>query len=163
MVRQKNPKLKPEIQKEGCYMLSAMKKVQELKTGPYNFDDPLEINKLYDKLLEKKIINARCLMSSPTQFFEFFGLAIRQRVKEDGVAFAPTYMPFENDFEILCFKTKLPAYTHFVMGDGKGSVAWDPMGESDTKPLGYVCSKGKLDSKRIFSILKFGSEKKELE
>ena len=161
MTRQKNPKLYPAIQKEGCYMLSGMKKVQLLTGDKFDFDNPEFVNKTYEELLKKNIINSRCLMQSPTKFFEYFGLDIRQRVKADGVAFEATYIPFQNEFEILCFKTSviLGNYTHFVLGDGKSGVEFDPMGVSDTNPLGYVCTKGKLSSKRIFAIVKPSIEK----
>jgi len=161
MTRQKNPKLYPAIQKEGCYMLSGMKKVQLITGTKFDFDNPDFVNKTYDELLKKNIINARCLMQSPTQFFSYFGLDIRQRVKADGVAFEATYTPFENEFEILCFKTSplFGNYTHFVLGNGKSGVEFDPMGDSDAKPLGYVCTKGKLNSKRIFSIVKKDTKK----
>ena len=159
MVRQTNKLLNPKIQVEGCYFLSGLKLAQDKckKFGlPFDYDleDPAVVNTIYDTLVRKNIINARCLMQSPTQFFAFFGLDFRQRVASDGVAFATTYMPFDNESEILCFKTKFPlkAYTHFVLGDGQGIVAWDPMG-SDATPLGYVCTKGKLDSKRIFTYV----------
>lgn len=164
MTRQKNSKLYPVIQKEGCYMLSGMRKVQLITGDKFDFDNPEFVNKTYDELLKKEIINSRCLMQSPTKFFEYFNLDIRQRVRADGVVFESTYIPFENEFEVLCFKTSvlLGNYTHFVLGNGKGGIEFDPMGESDAKPFGYVCNKGKLSSKRIFSVLKFGSEKKEI-
>jgi hypothetical protein len=54
----------------------------------------------------------------------------------------PIYMPSAGEFEVLVYSNA--KFTHFVAGDGKGSVACDPLGHSNT------VATGKIVGKRIF-------------
>jgi hypothetical protein len=53
------------------------------------------------------------------------------------------YMPVEGEMEILRFErvTTGATLSHFVVGDGKGKVAYDPLGNSQTVRLGKLVSK----------------------
>jgi hypothetical protein len=57
------------------------------------------------------------------------------------------YQTQPGDIEILRFEVQKTGvtYSHFVLGDGKGGVAWDPW------PGSLTVKNGKLQSKRIFS------------
>lgn len=60
---------------------------------------------------------------------------------------AAEYQPKDGEFEILRYERKSGSGTmvHFVVGDGRGEIEYDPMGESRT------VREGSLVSKRIFS------------
>ena len=53
------------------------------------------------------------------------------------------YIPVEGEREILRFERVITGATlsHFVVGDGKGKVAYDPLGKSQTVRLGKLVSK----------------------
>jgi hypothetical protein len=53
------------------------------------------------------------------------------------------YMPTDGELEILRFERVITGATlsHFVVGDGKGKVAYDPLGKSQTVRLGKLVSK----------------------
>ena len=59
------------------------------------------------------------------------------------------YAPLDGEFEILRFERPTPKviYTHFVVGDGRGGVAYDPLGKSET------VEHGTLQSKRILRLV----------
>jgi len=59
------------------------------------------------------------------------------------------YATQSDEYEILRFERKATTktYAHFVVGDGRGQVAYDPLDNSQTVAL------GKLISKRIFKRL----------
>ena len=56
---------------------------------------------------------------------------------------APTYMPSPDEREILRFERPTPGliYSHFVVGDMRGGVAYDPLGDSLTVAEGQLVSK----------------------
>ena len=56
------------------------------------------------------------------------------------------YVPKEGEKEILHFYISDEYPDHFVIGDGKGNVAWDPMNNDVAK------DSGKLIDKRLFSV-----------
>jgi hypothetical protein len=59
------------------------------------------------------------------------------------------YQTANDEYEILRFERKATTktYAHFVVGDGRGQVAYDPLDTSQT------VAQGKLVSKRIFKRL----------
>lgn len=144
MIYQTNLKLKPQIQKYGCYLMSLI--YLAVKKGKTEDPTPERVNFFYETFLKFKWINENCLVLYPAKILGFFGIMTKQAMdSDDGIRMEPTYMPFENQLEILCYK--MPSYSHFVVGDGKGRIEWDPYGGSP------AVTKGVLDSKRIFSIL----------
>ncbi len=60
----------------------------------------------------------------------------------------PGYQPMVGEFEILRYERPTPKliYSHFVVGDGQGGVAYDPLGKSET------VEHGTLQSKRILRL-----------
>jgi len=60
-----------------------------------------------------------------------------------------SYLPNKDESEILRFERKAEkVYSHFVVGDGKGNVIYDPLDTSQT------VASGKLVSKRIVLRIK---------
>lgn len=53
------------------------------------------------------------------------------------------YLPTSDEWEILRYerKTTSTTYAHFVVGDGRGQVAYDPLDKSQTVALGELVSK----------------------
>ena len=54
--------------------------------------------------------------------------------------FSANYVPAENEYEILLYQ-RPDGFKHFVVGDGKGGVEWDPYENSRTVREGAVISK----------------------
>jgi len=54
--------------------------------------------------------------------------------------FSANYVPAEDELEILLFQ-RPDGFKHFVVGDGKGGVEWDPYENSRTVREGEVVSK----------------------
>ena len=59
------------------------------------------------------------------------------------------YAPMSGEFEVLRYERPTPKviYSHFVVGDGQGGVAYDPLGKSET------VEHGTLQSKRILRLV----------
>lgn len=145
MILQTNHKLKPQIQKYGCYLMSLLWLADERDVTPER------VNLLYESFLKFKWINENCLILYPAKILGFFGVMTQQAMDSDaGVKMEPTYKPFPNELEIICYS--MPKYSHFVVGDGTGGIAYDPYGGSP------AVTKGKLDSKRIFRIIKHSTK-----
>jgi len=141
LILQTNKKLRPEIQKEGCYLMCLICE----GIGATDQEGPLpeKINFLYETFLKSGWINARCLCLEPAKILNFFGVSATQmRTGQGKIQIPATYKPFLNEIEILEYK--MPTYSHFVLGDGAGGIAYDPYGISP------AVSNGKLASKRIF-------------
>ena len=53
------------------------------------------------------------------------------------------YIPASDEYEILRFerKTTTATFAHFVVGDGRGQVVYDPLDNSQTVKLGKLVSK----------------------
>ncbi len=95
---------------------------------------------LYQLALDKKYIDADFYVQDPAAL-----LQLAAGGKWDVRHESSNYMPAGSEQEILRYERKATTttYAHFVIGDGIGRVAYDPLGESRT------VAEGKLISKRI--------------
>lgn len=120
----------------GCYFLSIIHIAEDLSQRIIN---PLPA---YFQMVEKKLMKENCYIIKPAAIIEeLYGDDGWTVTKEDAL-----YICRPNEFEILRFEWPTPSkiYSHFVVGDGRGDVHWDPLGESNT------VENGELVSKRIF-------------
>ncbi len=115
----------------GCYYLAVIHLAEELTKKRIDAID------FFVQALEKKWVDHEATMLQPA---EILGNLTKNRfivVKED-----ISYQPKNAEYEILLFENG--NYCHFVLGDGTGKVAYDPLGVSNT------VANGKLAGKRIF-------------
>lgn len=129
-----------EIGESGCYFLSIVRAAEE-RTGK-------TINPVaaYIEMKKKKHLGAECFVAQPDSILsELTGIrfSVRHESKD--------YKAKDGEVEVLRFAWKKSGggvSMHFVLGDGCGRVAYDPLGDS------YTVKHGALDSKRIFTPCK---------
>jgi hypothetical protein len=143
MILQTDNRLLETINKFGCYFMCILFLVNKYIKSQFN---PSLINeyhkffgdmKWYDEDEEdyKSVMDNDCFIWRPDIMANHFRLA--NRVKKVG----PDYMCKPGEYEIQCWKRG--KQKHFVVGDGSGHIAYDPMGVSRTT------TEGMLESKRI--------------
>ena len=123
-----------KIGESGCYFLSLLH-IAKAEYGALS---------LYQLAVSKGLMDEDCYVKDPA---ELLALAcggkwsVRHEVAD--------YVTARNEIEILRYERKTvgTTYAHFVVGDGFGRVAYDPLGDSIT------VAKGKLVSKRIIRRL----------
>jgi hypothetical protein len=99
----------------------------------------------YEYFVEHGWMRDNCYILSPGSILRYLGVAVDYAGKRDGPS--PCC---RGEYEILCFRRsyikngKQVSYKHFVVGDGLGHVAYDPIGMSNAVKHGH------LESKRIF-------------
>lgn len=87
---------------------------------------------------DKPIMDKDCFINDPAALLKLVDGG------EWDIRYEPAeYMPVDGEFEILRFERVITGATlsHFVVGDGKGKVAYDPLGNSQTVRLGKLVSK----------------------
>lgn len=134
MLRQNDKALNP-IQEWGCAFCSLLYLLEKVTNATFTAD---YIIKLWfrnytegDIDIESSMDNWQGVITDCTDDLKYLG------------HFPPDYIPAENEYEILLFK-RPDGYKHFVVGDGKGGVEWDPWENSRS------VKEGEIISKRIF-------------
>ncbi len=135
MILQTDKRLDQTINKYGCYFMSLLF-VSNKYTG-YNLSTTV-ITKLYNDFIKRGFMDKNCYIQNPSAIMRYLGLAATYNQRHD----PPKYKCGKDEIEILCLQYK--NFTHFVVGDGRGNIAYNPMGK--TAPDYY------LKSKRIFKI-----------
>lgn len=94
---------------------------------------------------EKNYLGEKLYVQRPVAMLRDMGLEVKSFRHADG-----REQPRRNEIEILKFQLARPEtngwWNHFVTGDGKGHVAYDPWGVSQT------ATKGELVGRRIFGL-----------
>ena len=122
----------------GCYVLSMVHIAEDL-TG-----HRIDAVKAYLDLVRVGILREDGYVNDASAVME--ALAGGQwSVRKEG----PDYAPKNGEFEVLRFERPTPKviYSHFVLGDGRGGVKYDPLGNSQT------VAGGELMSKRILKMV----------
>jgi hypothetical protein len=138
-------KLAKMIGETGCYALCLVKKAQDI------VGHPLDVLSLIDVAMQCGFIvdDKGLYVKYPDAFMRLCsGIAWSVEKAGSGHTLPLETRPKDDGFEVLRYEREvLPGQepAHFVLGDGRGAVAWDPYGTSET------ISKGKLASKRIFT------------
>lgn len=138
MILQRDTRLKKEIKKDGCYYMCLLYFANKYTNTPLSTS---RINgTLYFKFIQNKWMEVNCFIHSPGDILRSMGLKADYTGKHE----RPDYPCKANEIEILYFKG--PAGGHFVCGDGRGHVTYDPWGVS------RAVTEGELVSKRIFRL-----------
>ena len=139
MILQRDERLKKQIQDEGCYFMSILFLVNKYTNIKLSTEF---INQIFDVLVSVKAMSPDCYILDPEDIFNYLGMDVEYTDQHE----APTRLCEDDEIEILYFFG--PAGGHFVAGDGRGNVTYDPWGVS------RAVTDGRLVSKRIFRRLK---------
>lgn len=138
MILQRDIRLKKEIVEYGCYLMCLLYFANKYTNTPLS---PNRINgSLWYKFLQNNWMQSNCFIRDPGAILRALGLKADYTDKHE----PPEYPCKANEIEILYFKG--PEGGHFVCGDGRGHVTYDPWGVS------RAVSEGELVSKRIFRL-----------
>jgi hypothetical protein len=131
----------PKVIKDfGCYFISIAKIAHE-EGGFETSDIVSKILKEYEKALSLGYITDKLKILNPNKVFALFGLAVEYTDKWES-----------KDRDCLWYEREILHFVndnveHFVVGNGKGEVSFDPYGNSKTVKEGY------LKDKRIFKLI----------
>lgn len=135
MYKQDDPMLNP-VGKWGCYATSLYNLV-ERETG--NIRSKTSVFLLFANAIKANWLDGECTVLAPDQFMQSMGSRYRFSAKTSA-----SYVCKPDEAEILMFVK--PGHTHFVLGDGQGKIAYDPLTDHDMTPY-------KLTEKRIYRRL----------
>jgi hypothetical protein len=141
-IYQTDAEFPPDIRSYGCYFLSLLFQLDRLFS--LGIMDHKIIQAIYEAESKDFDLGPECYISNPK------GLANHvARGKTDFLGrFDRFYVCRENEFEVCRWFNPNTDFGHFVAGDGKGNVIYDPIeGGSRTVREGY------LESKRIFQVI----------
>ena len=110
-----SPPLLPQISMDGCAFLSAI----YLVVVDYNAE---EVNEIYASCVHAGLIGADCTILDWVRFLE--GLSVSLKFEEETTDQTRQCKP--NERQLICWWLSNVKETHWTVGDGKGSVAWDP-------------------------------------
>lgn len=143
MIQQVQPRAKA-LGESGCYFLSLCKIAED-----YNCLAIYPLENFYACILGKIVAEDATVLDAGA----VFSALVQNREHFEVVKAGPghplplDYLPKPGEREILRFERPNPAggdpLAHFVVGDGKGCVAWDPW------PGSLTAAQGRLVSKRI--------------
>lgn len=136
MILQTDNRLNASINNYGCYFMSLLF-VANKYTG-YKLSTDI-ITRLYNELIELGYMANNCFILDADGILNYLGVKCKYTDKHE----SPNFKTKRSQVEILCLK--YPTYKHFVVGDGLGNIAYDPMG--------LTASGSYLHSKRIFKLL----------
>lgn len=140
MILQTDSRLRKEINSHGCYFMSILfliNKYTGLQMSPDLIDKYFMSCVTLGYITNNSTYTA--FIESAEGIFKHLGLNVRYTNTHE----PPQRNCAKNEIEILCLRN-CNGSKHFVVGDGKGHIAFNPMGISK----GY-----KLHSKRIFKLL----------
>jgi hypothetical protein len=130
------------IQKYGCYLLSLIERLTTHFDLPFTHDSVISI---LDYGQTNKFIDDEVTLLDPQMLCDF--AVGRDKVRFEG-KFERTYLPLDDEFEIVVYHKDGASFNHFCSGNGKGLVLYDPysaMGSDSVR-------NGELISKRIYRI-----------
>ena len=100
----------------------------------YQGEQPDPLNPIY-------VIGSECTVNNPDDIVSYFHLQYRTSARME----APSYLCQPDEQELLQWER--PGWVHWVTGDGKGNVAYDPEGYSVT------VREGNMVAKKIFAVI----------
>jgi hypothetical protein len=117
----------------GCYLLCMVKIAEDLQGGRR-----IDAVEKYLECVHQGYCREDCFILNPTAIMHYLYGGWWQWKKEEA-----NYKPHGGEFEILRYEWPTPSkiWSHFVLGDGQGGVAYDPLGHSNTVANGDVVSK----------------------
>lgn len=139
MILQRDPRMREEIKKNGCYLMSLLYLANKLANVPLSAE--LIAGDLFDVFVSSGWMTDECYVLNPDRILRYFGV----EAEYTGTHEKPERLCAHDEVEILFFRHPT-AGGHFVVGDGAGHVAYDPWGVSRS------ATEGTLESKRIFRV-----------
>ena len=141
----------PELTPYGChfmaelFMLNKLANIElsigiilaalnALRAKPSSYQPPDAQDTVY-------VIGSQCTINNPDDVVSYFELSFVKGCRME----APDYQCQPGEQELL--EWQRPGWTHWVTGDGKGNVAYDPEGYSVT------VREGSLVAKKIFTVI----------
>jgi hypothetical protein len=144
MILQTDNRLNKNIRDYGCYFMDILYLSNKFTGLQLSVE---RIERLYKTFVQAGAMTSTCSIKDPNRCFTMAGLQVRYTDKHE----KPSRRCNTDEIEILCYYNPDGnggrGFTHFVVGDGYGHVAYDPIGNSVTVRDGY------LKSKRIFKLL----------
>ena len=141
MIYQTDKEFPSAINHFGCYFMSLLYQIdQRFQTG---FDHDF-VNGVYNHETADHDIGDECLLNNAQGVCDFVKYG---KIKYLG-HFDPVYLCAPDEFDVQAWFNPRTDFTHFMAGDGKFDVAYDPIeGGSVTRREGHLLSK------RIFKLL----------
>lgn len=145
MVYQFDPELNPNglnfIKEWGCYFCALLKIAEETRGRKFSAQEAYSVYLAaqYTGIVQKEEFNDDgtikdgCTVYDPDALLHLAGGQGSVR-KVSGAS----YRCAPNERQILRFYNPSTGYRHFVVGDGKGGVDWDPLEKSKTAREGYI-------------------------
>lgn len=123
------------VGENGCYFLSVIYLAEKISGRKCSHLD------VYLEMVAKKYMEKDCYLNAPDKILS--DLTGQKWTIEKKLS---NYKCKKGELEILYFenKTTMKTFGHFVVGNGLGSVEYDPYGDSNT------VKNGTLQSKRVF-------------
>jgi hypothetical protein len=148
MILQTDPMLHFNIRHYGCYYMCILFMVNKYTGRGFDRGD---INDLYQTIRQTEWMEhayPECYIDDPPKIFTHLGLPMQGVEKKDNM-----YICKRGQIEILRYQRtyasaktgEIVTYGHFVCGNGRGVVTYDPAGMSNAVMFGT------LESKRIFT------------
>lgn len=135
MLLQTDERLNP-IRTWGCYFCAILALDEQVYGKPYS---PEEILRLWFKNWTEDDLDIESTVKNPQGLLDDLSGKLEYVGKR-----GPEYQTARDEWEILLFYNDRTGYTHFVLGDGHGRCAWDPIKNSVT------VREGRVIGKRIF-------------
>lgn len=129
----------------GCYIMDILWFVNKFTNRTWT---PQNIRRFVEHCRAENWISENLFVRKPEAIFKYAGLPVKIKWDKEYTHKRPvseTCLP--DEFEIQLWRNPRTGYGHFVAGDGKGNVTYDPLGESVT------VAEGGMESKRIFRRL----------
>jgi len=140
VILQRDQRLRPNIKRWGCYYMSILFLANKYKNTPFSVTTIN--NNFYLGNVQRGAMDKQCFIKDPDAVFASAGLKVQYTGKHED----KTRACKRGEIEILYYEHP-DLGGHFVAGDGRGNVAYDPWGVS------MAVEEGELVSKRIFKLL----------
>ena len=137
MILQRDGRLRPEIQANGCYLFCLLWYANKFTNMSLSAE--MISNGIYRLLMKHKWMDEQAYINDPEAILNWCGVDCTYTDKHE----TPDRMCGPKEFEILYWKHPSVG-GHFTAGDGRGRVTYDPWGVSK------AATEGALISKRIF-------------
>jgi hypothetical protein len=142
MIYQTDSYFPHEIRVYGCYLLSLCERLTTHFDLPLTHDSVISI---LDYGQTNKFIDDEVTILDPQMLCDY--AVGRDKVRFEG-KFERTYIPLEDEFEIVVYHKAGASFNHFCSGNSKGIVLYDPWSASGSDSV----RNGELISKRIYRI-----------
>ncbi len=136
MIRQYDKKLSKDMNKDGCAFLSLAYFSEKITLQKW---DSILLVALWNKAKSMDVIDKENIIQEWDTLAKMFGLNYDYLGWKE-----KDFVCNKDQFEICAWYNPRTKFTHFVVGNGKGKVEWDPLEVSVTVREGH------LDSKRVF-------------